>query len=149
MPAPSGSAAGPTARLRELGIALPPPPTPLGAYVVSSDVGSLLFLSGILPVVNRKLAHRRGAASDERSRRRTAWRGGTSRLKRTTLLSKMQKLGITPDETVSTPTQEKRRAVLRYQASRRGPSSETLSAGAANPASRVTLASPDTTRRRH
>ena len=59
MPAPSGSgtvARRPTARLRELGIVLPAPPTPLGAYVESSDVGSLLFLSGMLPVVNRALA---------------------------------------------------------------------------------------------
>ncbi len=59
MPAPSGSGAvagSPTSRLRELGIVLPVPPTPLGAYVESSDVGSLLFLSGILPVVNRTLA---------------------------------------------------------------------------------------------
>jgi hypothetical protein len=46
MPAPSGSEAGggPTARLRELGIVLPAPPTPLGAFVESSDVGALLFL---------------------------------------------------------------------------------------------------------
>jgi enamine deaminase RidA (YjgF/YER057c/UK114 family) len=43
-------------RLGELGIALPSPPTPLGAYVESSDTGNLLFLSGTLPVVNRKLA---------------------------------------------------------------------------------------------
>jgi enamine deaminase RidA (YjgF/YER057c/UK114 family) len=34
---------------------LPAPPTPLGAYVESSDVGALLFLSGVLPVVNRTL----------------------------------------------------------------------------------------------
>ena len=53
MPVPGSSAA---ARLRELGIVLPPPPTPLGAYVESSNVGSLLFLSGVLPVVNRTLA---------------------------------------------------------------------------------------------
>jgi enamine deaminase RidA (YjgF/YER057c/UK114 family) len=43
-------------RLRELGIVLPAPPTPLGAYVESSDTGNLLFLSGTLPVVNGKLA---------------------------------------------------------------------------------------------
>ena len=43
-------------RLEELSIALPAPPTPLGAYVESSDAGDLLFLSGMLPVVNRKLA---------------------------------------------------------------------------------------------
>ena len=34
----------------------PAPPTPLGAYVESSDAGNLLFLSGTLPVVNGKLA---------------------------------------------------------------------------------------------
>jgi len=43
-------------RLSELGIVLPAPPTPLGAYVEASDTGNLLFLSGTLPVVNRKLA---------------------------------------------------------------------------------------------
>ena len=53
MPVPGSSAA---ARLRELGIVLPPPPTPLGAYVESSAVGNLLFLSGVLPIVNRVLA---------------------------------------------------------------------------------------------
>jgi len=43
-------------RLSELGIVLPAPPSPLGAYVESSDTGNLLFLSGMLPVVNRKLS---------------------------------------------------------------------------------------------
>jgi len=59
MLAPSGDkslASGPSARLSQLGIVLPAPPTPLGAYVESSDAGNLLFLSGTLPVVNRKLA---------------------------------------------------------------------------------------------
>ena len=59
MPAPSGSkpvAGGPSSRLSKLGIVLPAPPEPLGAYVESSDAGNLLFLSGTLPVVNRKLA---------------------------------------------------------------------------------------------
>ncbi len=59
MPAPSGNkavAVGPNSRLSELGIVLPAPPTPLGANVESSDAGNLLFLSGTLPVVNRKLA---------------------------------------------------------------------------------------------
>ena len=42
-------------RLDQLGIVLPSPPTPLGAYVESSDTGNLLFLTGMLPVVNRKL----------------------------------------------------------------------------------------------
>src|SRR5229473_6918718 len=47
---------GPSSRLSDLGIVLPTPPAPLGAYVESSDTGNLLFLSGTLPVVNRKLA---------------------------------------------------------------------------------------------
>src|SRR5262249_50188538 len=49
-------ASSPSSRIGELGITLPAPPTPLGSYVESSDVGNLLFLSGMLPVVNRKLA---------------------------------------------------------------------------------------------
>ena len=59
MPAPSGNkpvARHPSARISELGIVLPEPPTPLGAYVESSAVGNLLFLSGTLPLVNRRLA---------------------------------------------------------------------------------------------
>ena len=47
---------GLSSRLSDLGIVLPAPPTPLGAYVESSDAGNLLFLSGMLPVVDRKLA---------------------------------------------------------------------------------------------
>lgn len=46
----------PSSRLKELGIALPVAPTPLGSYVESSEGGNLLFLSGTLPVVNGKLA---------------------------------------------------------------------------------------------
>ena len=59
MPAPSGSntvAGRAGSRLARLGIELPAAPTPLGAYVESSDAGHLLFLSGTLPVVNGKLA---------------------------------------------------------------------------------------------
>jgi enamine deaminase RidA (YjgF/YER057c/UK114 family) len=59
MPAPSGNktvAGGASSRLAKLGIELPAAPTPLGAYVESSDAGNLLFLSGTLPVVNRKIA---------------------------------------------------------------------------------------------
>lgn len=47
---------GLSSRLDKFGIVLPAPPTPLGAYVESSDTGNLLFLTGMLPVVNRKLA---------------------------------------------------------------------------------------------
>ena len=56
MLAPNGNKCAPGSRLNELRIALPAPPTPLGAYVESLDVGNLLFLSGMLPMVNRKLA---------------------------------------------------------------------------------------------
>ena len=59
MPAPSGNktfAGGVDARIRDLGLALPASPSPLGAYVESSDTGNLLFLTGMLPVVNHKLA---------------------------------------------------------------------------------------------
>ncbi len=45
-----------SSRLDKLGIVLPTPPKPLGAYVESSDTGNLLFLTGMLPVVNGKLA---------------------------------------------------------------------------------------------
>ncbi len=59
MPAPSGNqpvASGLSARVSELGIVLPAPPRPLGAYIESAEGGNLLFLSGMLPVVNGKLA---------------------------------------------------------------------------------------------
>ena len=45
-----------SSRLSELGIVLPAPPTPLGNYVESLDTGNLLFLSGILPIAEGKLA---------------------------------------------------------------------------------------------
>jgi enamine deaminase RidA (YjgF/YER057c/UK114 family) len=41
---------GAEGRLKELGITLPRPPTPLGAYVEAVQTGNLLFLSGTLPV---------------------------------------------------------------------------------------------------
>src|SRR6266436_1351871 len=86
---------GPSSRLSELGIVLPAPPAPLGAYVESSDTGNLLFLSGTLPVVNGKLAiaGRLGAnlsvkgrpgsrahrvAQRPGSRQTTSWRPGTA-----------------------------------------------------------------------
>jgi enamine deaminase RidA (YjgF/YER057c/UK114 family) len=42
--------AKPEGRLKELGVKLPRPPTPLGAYVEAVQAGSLLFLSGTLRV---------------------------------------------------------------------------------------------------
>jgi enamine deaminase RidA (YjgF/YER057c/UK114 family) len=42
-------------RLKELGVALPDAPRPLGAYVEAVQSGNLLFLSGMLPVKDGKL----------------------------------------------------------------------------------------------
>src|SRR5271155_4591944 len=53
---PEATGASPGSRLRELGLVLPKPPTPLGNYVEVNQVGSLLFLSGTLPIVDGKLA---------------------------------------------------------------------------------------------
>ena len=41
-------------RLQDLGITLPDPPHPLGAYVEAVQSGNLLFLSGTLPVKDGK-----------------------------------------------------------------------------------------------
>lgn len=41
-------------RLAELGIELPAAPTPFGSYVEAAQSGNLLFLSGMLPVVDHK-----------------------------------------------------------------------------------------------
>jgi enamine deaminase RidA (YjgF/YER057c/UK114 family) len=41
-------------RLQDLGIALPPQPTPFGAYVEAVQAGNLLFLSGMLPVAGHE-----------------------------------------------------------------------------------------------
>ena len=41
-------------KLRDLGIHLPVAPTPFGSYVEAVQTGDLLFLSGLLPVVDHK-----------------------------------------------------------------------------------------------
>ena len=45
--------AGAEQRLKELGIKLPAPPEPFGAYAEAVQVGDLLFLSGMLPTEGR------------------------------------------------------------------------------------------------
>lgn len=50
----SSRSVGAERRLAELGIDLPTPPAPLGAYVATVQSGRLLFLSGTLPVVNHE-----------------------------------------------------------------------------------------------
>ena len=56
MPAGNNSVASLASRLRDLGLVVPKAPTPLGAYSAASQAGSLLFLSGMLPLVNGKLS---------------------------------------------------------------------------------------------
>ena len=62
-------------RLKELGIVLPAPPEPFGAYVEAVRTGNLLFLSGMLPTEGRnaKFIGRVGAAHEveQRARRLT------------------------------------------------------------------------------
>jgi enamine deaminase RidA (YjgF/YER057c/UK114 family) len=45
----------PEDKLKELGIELPEAPSPLGSYVPVTRTGNLVFLSGILPLVEGKL----------------------------------------------------------------------------------------------
>jgi enamine deaminase RidA (YjgF/YER057c/UK114 family) len=45
-------------RVTDIGMELPRPPTPLGAYVESVRTGNLLFLSGTLPVLDGRPQYR-------------------------------------------------------------------------------------------
>ncbi len=44
-------------KIAELGLSLPTPPKPAGAYVPAVRSGNLLFLSGTLPSINGNLTH--------------------------------------------------------------------------------------------
>jgi len=61
-------------RLKELGIELPAPPEPFGAYMESVQTGNLLFLSGMLPTEGRsaKIVGRVGAELDVEAGRKAA-----------------------------------------------------------------------------
>jgi enamine deaminase RidA (YjgF/YER057c/UK114 family) len=61
-------------RLQELGIELPAPPEPFGAYVESVQTGNLLFLSGMLPTEGHeaKFIGRVGAELDVDAGRKAA-----------------------------------------------------------------------------
>ena len=61
-------------RLQELGITLPAPPEPFGAYVEAVRTGDLLFLSGMLPTEGRQAAFigRVGAELDVAAGRKAA-----------------------------------------------------------------------------
>jgi enamine deaminase RidA (YjgF/YER057c/UK114 family) len=41
-------------RLKELGIALPLPPSPVGSYVAARQCGNMLFISGQIPLSEGK-----------------------------------------------------------------------------------------------
>ena len=61
-------------RLNELGIKLPVPPEPFGAYVEAVQTGNLLFLSGMLPTEGRgaRFTGRVGAELDLEAGRKAA-----------------------------------------------------------------------------
>src|SRR5437764_14831820 len=64
----------PEERLKELGITLPAPPEPFGAYVEAVQTGNLLFLSGMLPTEGHtaKFVGRVGAELDVEAGRQPA-----------------------------------------------------------------------------
>jgi enamine deaminase RidA (YjgF/YER057c/UK114 family) len=66
--------AGAEQRLNELGIQLPAPPKPFGAYVEAVQTGDLLFLSGMLPTEGHgaKFTGRVGAELDVEAGRKAA-----------------------------------------------------------------------------
>ena len=74
-----GSAEG---RLEDLGIQLPVAPTPFGTYVEALQTGSLLFLSGMLPVVDHKPKYlgRLGKELDAEAGRAAAYTAALSAL---------------------------------------------------------------------
>ena len=61
-------------RLQELGIELPAPPEPFGAYAEAVETGNLLFISGTLPTEGRsaKIIGRVGAELDVEAGRQAA-----------------------------------------------------------------------------
>jgi enamine deaminase RidA (YjgF/YER057c/UK114 family) len=69
-------------RLRALGIVLPAAPTPFGNYVETLQTGNLLFLTGMLPVVDHKPKYlgRLGKELDAETGRDAARTAGLSAL---------------------------------------------------------------------
>jgi enamine deaminase RidA (YjgF/YER057c/UK114 family) len=45
------------AKLKELGITLPPAPKPIAAYIPAVRSGNLLYLSGVIPIVDGKMTY--------------------------------------------------------------------------------------------
>jgi enamine deaminase RidA (YjgF/YER057c/UK114 family) len=73
---------GPELRMQDLGIQLPAAPTPFGTYVEALQTGSLLFLSGMLPVVDHlpKYVGRLGKELDVEAGRDAAYTAALSAL---------------------------------------------------------------------
>jgi enamine deaminase RidA (YjgF/YER057c/UK114 family) len=71
----SSQGASPERRLQDLGIVLPNAPRPLGAYVEAVQSGSLLFLSGTLPIKDGKPQYigRLGKELDAEAGRDALW----------------------------------------------------------------------------
>lgn len=68
------SKVGAEQRLKDLGIKLPTPPEPFGAYAEAVQTGNLLFLSGMLPTEGREARYlgRVGAELDVEAGRKAA-----------------------------------------------------------------------------
>ena len=68
------SKSSPEQRLKELGIKLPAPPEPFGAYAEAVQTGNLLFLSGMLPTEGHEARYlgRVGAELDVEAGRKAA-----------------------------------------------------------------------------
>jgi len=54
----------PEDKLKELGIELPEAPTPLGSYIPALRIGNLVFLSGILPLLQERLTRQGKVGKD-------------------------------------------------------------------------------------
>ena len=77
-----GSQGGAERRLQDLGVQLPAAPTPFGSYVETVQTGNLLFLSGMLPVVDHKTKYlgRLGKELDAEAGRDAAYTAALSAL---------------------------------------------------------------------
>ena len=75
-------ATGAEQQLRDMGIQLTASPTPFGSYVEAVQMGRLLFLTGMLPVVDHKPMYlgRLGAEIDTKTGRDAARTAGLSAL---------------------------------------------------------------------
>ena len=82
MTANGGQPGGAERRLQDLGIRLPEAPTPFGSYVETVQTGNLLFLSGMLPVVDHKPKYvgRLGKEVDTETGREAAYTAALSAL---------------------------------------------------------------------